>query len=86
MNLDNIIEDLLVVDFTEYHKNHPEESLPSEGVMFIEQPDKRLGAFCILNPNHIPYQAINLEENPNIVTDEHGNSVKQCECICTYTL
>lgn len=53
MNLDNIIEDLLVVDFTEYHKNHPEESLPSEGVMFIEQPDKRLGAFCILNPNHI---------------------------------
>ena len=82
MNLDSIIEDLLVVDFTEYHKNHPEESIPSDGVMFIEQPDKRLGAFCILNPKHLPYQAINLEENPHIVTDEHGNSVKQCECIC----
>lgn len=82
MNLNNITENLLVVDFTEYHKNHPAEVLPSNGVMFVEQPDSRLGAFCILNPNHIPYEAINLEENKNLVTDKSGNSVKQCECIC----
>ena len=82
MNLDNITDDLLVVDFTEYHKKHPTEAIPSEGVTFLEQPDSRLGAFCILNPNHLPYQAINLETNPHLVTDEHGNLVKQCECIC----
>lgn len=82
MNLDNIIDDLLVVDFTEFHKEHPNEALPSEGVLFIEQPDDRLGAFCILNPSHLPFEAINLEENPSLVTDENGNLVKQCECIC----
>lgn len=82
MNLNSIVDDLLIVDFTEYHKEHPEESLPSNGVMFIEQPDNRLGAFCILNPNHLPYEAINLETNPRLVTDEKGQLVKQCECIC----
>ena len=45
MNINNITNNLLVVDFTEYHKKHPEESLPSNGVMFLEEPDDRLGAF-----------------------------------------
>ena len=52
MNIDNITDDLLIVDYTEYHQKHPAENLPSHGVMFIETPDPRLGAFCILNPNH----------------------------------
>ena len=82
MNIDNITEDLLIVDYTEYHQKHPLEKLPSDGVMFIETPDPRLGAFCILNPNHYPYKAINLESNPGLVTDENGNVAKQCECIC----
>lgn len=82
MNIDNITEDLLIVDYTEYHQKHPAEILPSDGVMFIESPDPRLGAFCILNPNHHPYSAINLETNPGLVTDEKGQAVKQCECIC----
>lgn len=30
MNLENVISDLLVVDFTEYHKNKPDEPLPSD--------------------------------------------------------
>lgn len=82
MNLENIVGDLLVVDFTEYHQKHPNETIPSEGVMFIEQPDNRLGAFCILNPQHLPFETINIEENPTIVTDDNGKLVKQCECIC----
>ena len=82
MNIDNITDDLLIVDYTEYHQKHPAENLPSHGVMFIETPDPRLGAFCILNPNHYPYKAINLEANPGLVTDENGAAVKQCECIC----
>lgn len=81
MNPDAITDSLLVVDFTEYHKNHPTESLPSNGVMFIEEPDDRLGAFCLLNPNHISYEAINIEENQAIVTDNSGKPAKQCECI-----
>lgn len=56
--------------------------MPSEGVLFIEQPDDRLGAFCILNPNHLSFEAINLETNSHLVTDENGNLAKQCECIC----
>lgn len=82
MNPENIIDDLLIVDFTEYHNTHPGEVVPSEGVLFIEQPDNRLGAFCILNPKHHPFEAINLETNPYLVTDDNGNLVKQCECIC----
>lgn len=82
MNIDNITDDLLIVDYTEYHQKHSAENLPSHGVMFIETPDSRLGAFCILNPNHYPYKAINLEANPGLVTDENGAAVKQCECIC----
>lgn len=50
--------------------------------MFLEHPDKRLGAFCILNPSHLPFEAINLETHPNLVTDENGQMTKQCECIC----
>lgn len=82
MNLESIIADLLIVDFTEYHKEHPDEILPSHGVLFIEQPDKRLGAFCMLNPHHLPFEAINLEKQPILVTDSHGCLVQQCECIC----
>lgn len=82
MNLDKITDDLLVVDFTEFHKNHPDEVIPSQGVTFIEQPDPRLGAFYILNPHHHPYSVINLEKNPDLVTDSKGNLVRQCECIC----
>lgn len=82
MNPENITDDLLVVDFTEYHNTHPNEAVPSEGVQFIEQPDDRLGAFCILNPKHYPFEAINLETTPHLVTDENGKPAKQCECIC----
>lgn len=82
MNLDNITDDLLIVDFTEYHRKHPAEVLPSNGVMFIEQPDVRLASFCILNPHHLPYTAINLEKNSHLMTNESGEAVKQCECIC----
>ena len=81
MNINNITNNLLVVDFTEYHKKHPEESLPSNGVMFLEEPDDRLGAFCMLNPNHVSYKAINIEENQALVTNRSGQLVKQCECI-----
>ena len=81
MNINNITNNLLVVDFTEYHKKHPEESLPSNGVMFLEEPDDRLGAFCMLNPNHVSYKAINIEENQALVTNRSGLLVKQCECI-----
>ncbi len=83
MNLNNITDDLLVVDYTEYHRKHPDEKLPSDGVTFIDKPDPRLKAFCILNPNHHPYEVINLEENPDIVTDSNGNLVPQSECICS---
>lgn len=82
MNLNDIIDDLFVVDFTEYQRQHPKEKLPADGVMFIEQPDERVGAFCILNPDHLSYEVINLETNPNLTTDESGNQVKQPECIC----
>ena len=81
MNLDNITNNLLVVDFTEYHRKHPVEPLPSNGVMFLEEPDDRLGAFCMLNPNQISYKAINVEENQGLVTNDLGQPVKQCECI-----
>ncbi len=81
MNLNNITDNLFIVDYTEYHKNHPIESLPSNGVMFIEEPDCRLGAFCILNSNHISYKAINVEENQGLLTNSLGKLVKQCECI-----
>ena len=81
MNINTITNNLLVVDFTEYHKKHPEESLPSNGVMFLEEPDDRLGAFCMLNPNHVSYKAINVEENQELVTNRFGEPVKQCECI-----
>lgn len=82
MNLENITTDLLVVDYTEYHQRHPEEEIPSKGVHFIEQPDNRLGAFYILNPQQHPFEVINLETTPQLVTNESGELVKQCECIC----
>lgn len=82
MNLNNITDDLLVVDYTEYCKNTPNQKTPSKGVCFIDTPDERLGAFCILNPNHIRYKAINLEEEKDLVNDKSGKNVKQCECIC----
>lgn len=82
MDLNNIKSDILVVDYTEYCKSTPYDTTPSRGVCFIENPDERLGVFCILNPNHVSYKAINLEETKTLVTDNAGNSVKQCECIC----
>lgn len=82
MNPDDITGDLLIADYTEYRKEHPTETLPSGGVAFLERPDSRLGSFCILNPRHLPFEAINLEENPQLVTGSDGKLVKQCECIC----
>lgn len=82
MNSKVFSDDLIIIDFTEYHQRHPKEKVPSNGVHFTTQPDNRLGAFCILNPNKLPFEAINLEANPGLVTDEHGQPVKQCECIC----
>jgi len=79
---DSITDNLFVVDYTEYHNQHPNEELPSEGVSFLQEPDSRLGAFCILNPSHYPFQAINLERHKYLVTDDAGKSSKQCECIC----
>lgn len=82
MNLSVISDDLLVIDYTDYHEQNPAVQIPTNGVFFTVEPDERIGAFCILNPRHISFDAINLEENPALVTDEGGHAAKQCECIC----
>ena len=74
--------DLLVVDYTKYHQDHPEEELPSEGVHFLNVPDIRLGSFCVRNPKPITIEAINLEKTHSLTKKEDGSTVKQCECIC----
>lgn len=82
MNSERFSDDLIIVDYTDFHQRQPDEKVPSEGVCFIDKPDNRLGAFYILNPKKHSYEAINLEANPGLVTDEQGRPVKQCECIC----
>lgn len=82
MNLKVVSDDLLVIDYTDYHEKYPDNPVPATGVCFTMTPDDRVGAFCILNPRHLPFEAINLEENPALVTTEGGQAAKQCECIC----
>lgn len=83
MDRSGITDDLLVVDYTEYRQTHPQEVTPSKGVCFLDAPDKRIGAFSFLNPQNYPFDAINLEEHPALLTDKNGRKVRNVECICS---
>lgn len=82
MNNNNIItHDIYVVDYTEYLKSHPDADTPTRGVAFLSEPDDRLHAFYVENPNKVAYTVLNLEEHPSLTTDGEGKMIKQPECI-----
>lgn len=81
MDRESITGDLLVADYTEFVKTHPDADVPSKGVCFLDAPDERIGAFCILNPNHLAFNALNLENHPSLVTSG-GQRVRNVECVC----
>lgn len=82
MDRENVTGDLLVVDYTDYLKNHPQEVVLSKGVCFLDEPDKRIGAFCFLNQNHLSFNAMNLENHPAWYIRADGTLAKNCECVC----
>lgn len=73
-------DDIFVGDYTEYSKLNPQYA--NVGVVFSEQPFDKLNSLHIINHRHIPIGAINFEEYEDILKDNQGNLVKQCEGLC----
>ncbi len=79
---ENVTNDLLVVDYTDYVETHPQELVQANGVCFLDAPDNRIGAFCFLNPSHLSFDALNLEGHQAWYTREDGTLARNCECVC----
>lgn len=72
--------DIYVGDYTEYSKNNPEYA--GVGVVYAGEPLQDLNALHIINAREIPVATVNFEDCANLLKDEDGKQVKQCEGMC----
>ena len=67
--------DVWVADYTEETKNEDKES--RQGVVISSQPITNIASFHLVNPDGMPYYAVNFEENK----DFFPQGRKDCECM-----
>lgn len=81
MNKQTFCQTVYVADYTNYNAEHKDSPSPYGGVVITDSPSSLIPCFVLRDNNNIPFEAINIEENPGLLKRENKTLASQCECI-----
>lgn len=83
MNKNDYSSTVYIADYTNYCSNQSNPPIQFKGVVITEQSPDLIASFELRNNNHIAFEAVNIEENPELLKRSDGTQASQCECFFT---
>ena len=83
MNKNDYSSTVYIADYTNYCSNQSNPPIQFKGVVITEQSPDLIASFELRNNNHIAFDAVNIEENPELLKRSNGTQASQCECFFT---
>ena len=83
MNKNDYSSTVYIADYTNYCSNQSNPPIQFKGVVITEQSPDLIASFELRNNNHIAFDAVNIEENPELLKRSDGTQASQCECFFT---
>ena len=83
MNKNDYSSTVYIADYTNYCSNQSNPPIQFKGVVITEQSPDLIASFELRNNNHIAFEAVNIEENSELLKRSDGTQASQCECFFT---
>ncbi len=72
MNKNDYSSTVYIADYTNYCSNQSNPPIQFKGVVITEQSPDLIASFELRNNNHIAFEAVNIEVNPELLKRSDG--------------